>query len=144
MTHQPGKILIVEDEPDAARLVEFHLRRRGFIPVTAGDGEKALEAVRREQPDLIILDVLLPRLSGWEVCSQLKLEPETAGIPVLLLTAMASVDDKLQGFGCGADDYLTKPYNVAELIVRVYALLRRGTRPAVGTVCDGATLDFSR
>ncbi len=119
------RILVVEDEADAARLVAYHLQRRGLIPVLAADGQSALDAVAHQPPDLIILDVMLPQCSGLDVCRQLRADPVTKEIPILMLTALAGRADKLRGFGCGADDYLAKPYDMDELIVRVYALLRR-------------------
>jgi DNA-binding response OmpR family regulator len=118
-------ILIVEDESDAAQLLEFHLHRRGYRSIVARDGQTALNLAFANRPDLILLDLMLPNLSGFEVCRLLKAAPLTADIPVLMLTAMGSIDDKVKGFRHGADDFLTKPYEMAELLVRVQALLRR-------------------
>jgi DNA-binding response OmpR family regulator len=125
-------ILIVEDEPDAARLVAFHLQHSGFQTITAPDGPAGLDAVAQYQPDLLILDLMLPGLPGLEVCRRLKSDPQTQHLPILLLTALSGIEDKLRGFGRGADDYLTKPFETSELVVRVHALLRRAgaDRPA--------------
>jgi DNA-binding response OmpR family regulator len=123
-------IVIAEDEPDAARLLEFRLQRSGFRTIVAADGLTALNEVFEHKPDLLILDLMLPQMHGFEVCRLLKTSPVTYRIPILVLTALATPEDKLRGFGRGADDYLTKPFQMSELVARVYALLRRGTVPA--------------
>jgi two-component system phosphate regulon response regulator PhoB len=122
-----GLILVVEDVADAARLVEYHLRRRGYRTIWAPDGREALNRVLAHRPDVIVLDVMLPHLSGFEVCRMLRAAPATARIPVLMLTARGDIEDKLKGFRLGADDYLTKPYEMAELLARVEVLFRRST-----------------
>jgi DNA-binding response OmpR family regulator len=121
--------MIVEDEPDVAQLIAYHLRKHGFRTVTALDGLEAQTILAKHRPDFAILDVMLPGKDGLELCQDIKGSPETAHMPVMMLTAMGTTADKLRGFGCGADDYLTKPFSISELIVRVFALLRR--QPAV-------------
>jgi two-component system phosphate regulon response regulator PhoB len=118
-------VLIVEDEPDVAQLIAYHLRKHGFRTVTALDGNEAQEILAKHRPDFAILDVMLPGKDGMELCRDIKTSPETRDMPVILLTAMNATADKLRGFGCGADDYITKPFSISELIVRVFVQLRR-------------------
>ncbi len=119
-------ILIAEDEPDTANLLQFHLQRHGYHTTVASDGFNALNLTFERRPDLIILDLMLPKLHGFEVCRMLKMSPITHRTPILVLSALATPEDKLRGFGCGANDYMTKPFEMSELVARVYALLRRG------------------
>ncbi|MFQ5536286.1 MAG: response regulator transcription factor [Gemmatimonadota bacterium] len=119
------RILVVEDEPDIAALVAYQLTREGFRVETAGSGPEALEAVERETPDLVVLDRMLPGLSGDEVLQRFKEEPATASIPVLVLTAKREQEERIEGFEMGADDYLAKPFSPRELVLRVQAILRR-------------------
>ncbi len=123
----PGvpRILVVEDEPDIAALIAYQLTREGFRVETAGNGTEALSAVARDVPDLVVLDRMLPGLSGDEVLERLKEEPGTSTIPVLVLTAKREQEDRIKGFELGADDYLTKPFSPRELVLRVQAILRR-------------------
>jgi DNA-binding response OmpR family regulator len=116
------KILIVEDEPALVDTLEYSLSRQGYKVSVATDGGKALEVARREQPDLIVLDVMLPTLDGFEVCRILRQE---MSVPILMLTARADEVDKVVGLEVGADDYLSKPFSMRELIARVKAQLRR-------------------
>lgn len=117
-------VLIAEDEADTARLIAWHLRRNGYAAVVARDGIAALNAVFQRNPSLVILDRMMPQMHGLEVCRLLKASPSRR-IPVLMLTATTTIENKLEGFRCGADDYLTKPFEVRELLARVAALLRR-------------------
>lgn len=119
------RVLVVEDEPDIAALIAYQLTREGFRVETAGTGTEALQAVGREVPDLVVLDRMLPGISGDEVLQRLKDEPGTSSIPVLVLTAKREQEDRIQGFELGADDYLTKPFSPRELVLRVQAILRR-------------------
>jgi two-component system phosphate regulon response regulator PhoB len=119
------RVLVAEDEPDIAALVAYQLTREGFRVETAGSGSEALAAVGREIPDLLVLDRMLPGLSGDEVLKQLKNEPATANIPVLVLTAKREQEDRIEGLELGADDYLTKPFSPRELVLRAQAILRR-------------------
>jgi two-component system phosphate regulon response regulator PhoB len=120
------KILIVDDEQDAAELVAFNLKQSGFQVVTAADGAEALDKVHKHQPDLIVLDVMMPELDGLEVCKLLRRDSATAGIPILMLTAKATEVDRILGLELGADDYVTKPFSPRELVLRVRKLLARG------------------
>ncbi len=124
-------ILIVDDDLDTLKLVGVMLQRRGYRIMAANSGPKALAMVKEEVPDLILLDVMMPEMDGFEVARRLRANPQTANIPILMFTAKSQVDDKLAGFDAGADDYLTKPAHPAELLARVQKLLRqpRGTSP---------------
>ena len=119
------KILVVEDEPDIRKLVHYNLAQEHLQTLEAEDGEKALRLLEREKPHLIILDLMLPGLSGLEICKRLRERPETGRIPILMLTAKASEADRVVGLEMGADDYLTKPFSPRELVARVKAILRR-------------------
>lgn len=116
------RILLIEDDANLARLIGLSLGREGYQVAAKGDGTLGLEAAEAELPDLVILDIMLPGLDGWEVCRRLK---ATSDVPVLMLTARVTEDDVLKGFSCGADDYLRKPFSLAELKARVASLLRR-------------------
>ena len=118
-------IIVVEDEADIADLVKYNLEKEGFRAIVATDGEKALERIRTSPPALVILDLLLPKLDGLAVCREMRRDPRTKAVPVLMLTARSEEMDKLAGFEAGADDYLTKPFSPRELVARVKALLRR-------------------
>lgn len=124
------KVLVVEDEEALATLLEYNLRRENFDVALAGDGEEALIKIEEFQPDIVILDWMLPRLSGIEVCRQIRSRPETKNLPVIMLTARSEEADRIRGLETGADDYLTKPFSTNELIARVRAVLRR-IRPAL-------------
>jgi two-component system phosphate regulon response regulator PhoB len=120
-------ILVVEDEQDLQHVLEYNLRQAGHEPVCAGTGGAALELARTRQPDLVLLDLMLPDLSGTEVCRTLKGDPSTKRIPIVMLTARGEEVDRIVGFELGADDYVTKPFSVRELLLRVQAILRRAT-----------------
>jgi len=127
----PARVLVVEDERDIAALVAFHLTREGYRVRTAEAGAEALEALAAERPDLMILDVMLPGLSGYEVLAEARRRPELADLPVVLLTARRDEADRVRGLELGADDYVTKPFSPRELVLRVGAVLRRSRSPAV-------------
>jgi two-component system, OmpR family, alkaline phosphatase synthesis response regulator PhoP len=116
-------LVVADDDPDILRLLERRLSRRGYEVVTAADGRSALEAVRRTGPHAVVLDRLMPVMSGEEVCAALKGDERTAGIPVVLLSAHASEREIVEGFGLGADDYLTKPFDLEELDERLRRLI---------------------
>jgi DNA-binding response OmpR family regulator len=118
----PELILVVDDEPKIARLARDYLEKNGYRVLTAGDGQSALAIARREKPDLIILDLMLPHLDGREVCKILRRESDT---PIIMLTALAEEVDQITGLEIGADDYVTKPFSPRALVARVRALLRR-------------------
>ena len=119
------RVLVVEDEPDIAALIAYQLTREGFRVETLGSGTEALVAIDKEAPDLVVLDRMLPGLSGDEVIQRLRDDPETLSIPVLMLTAKREQEDRIEGLELGADDYLTKPFSPRELVLRVQAVLRR-------------------
>ena len=140
MTHE--LILLVDDEPHIIELARLYLQQEGFRVDSAGDGLTALERVSAQPPDLIVLDLMLPRLDGWEVCKRIR---EESDLPILMLTARDEDIDKIVGLELGADDYMTKPFNPRELVARVKAILRRaGARqagdrppPAAGKLMNG-------
>jgi two-component system phosphate regulon response regulator PhoB len=119
------RILIVDDEPDLTSIVEYNLQGAGFQTRVSHSGREALQLARKEAPDLIILDLMLPDLAGTEVCKTLKSDARTRPIPVLMLTARSDEIDRVLGFELGAEDYVVKPFSVRELVLRVKALLRR-------------------
>ena len=123
-------ILVVEDEPPLVEVLRYNLEKEGYLVDVAEDGAAALERVRGSTPDLIILDWMLPELSGIEVCRQLRADPDTKEVPVIMLTARGEEADRVKGLASGADDYVVKPFSPAELLARVRAVLRRSTTSA--------------
>ncbi len=119
------KILIVDDEPDALEILGFKLKEAGWTPLLAPDGARALALARDERPALIVLDLMLPEIDGFEVCKLLRRDPATAGIPIIMLTARAAEMDRVIGLELGADDYVTKPFSPRELVLRIKKLLAR-------------------
>jgi len=128
------RILVVDDEPQIVDLLRSYLRREGFDVDEAGDGEAALAACARRRPDLVVLDLMLPKVDGREVCRRIR---ETSQTPIIMLTARDEETDKLLGLELGADDYITKPFSPREVVARVRAVLRRGGREAVEIVRVG-------
>jgi two-component system phosphate regulon response regulator PhoB len=118
-------ILIVDDERDLLSLLDFNLRQAGFETLLAGSGQEALQHLRRRVPDLVLLDLMLPDVSGTEVCRIVKTDARTRHVPVMMVTAKGDEVDKVVGFELGADDYVTKPFSVRELVLRIRAVLRR-------------------
>ncbi|HNQ95351.1 MAG: response regulator transcription factor [Anaerolineales bacterium] len=118
----PPLILVVDDEPKIVRLARDYLEKNGFRVITAADGQSALTTARRERPDLVILDLMLPQIDGREVCRILRRESD---VPIIMLTALSEEIDQVTGLEIGADDYITKPFSVRALVARVRALLRR-------------------
>lgn len=145
-----NSILVVDDERLLVEAISYNLEKSGFTVLTAFDGETALSQARDAKPKLVILDLMLPRVSGWEVCRALRQDPEyRIAAPILMLTARGEEADKVLGLELGADDYLVKPFGMNELVARVRALLRRSTVEAApeesGTLQAGnITLDISR
>jgi len=119
------KILVVDDEKELVKLITFNLSIAGYNVLSAKNGIEALEISEQENPDLIILDIMLPRIDGWEVCRRLRQNPHTTNIPIIMLSALSEVNDKLRGFDLGIDDYVTKPFSPRELVVRVKRVLAR-------------------
>lgn len=128
----PGgtRILAVDDEADMLRLVTYNLRKQGYVVDEAREGEEALRLVRERPYQLVVLDLMLPGLSGMEICRIMKKDPKTAGIPIIMLTARSGETDKVAGLDSGADDYVTKPFSVREFLARVKSVLRRAEGPA--------------
>jgi len=126
-----AKILIVEDEDDLSELLAYNYGKEGFETVKVVDGDEAIIAVEDEQPDLVILDWMLPNVSGIEICRQIRARTETRNLPVIMLTARGDEDDRIRGLNRGADDYVTKPFSMSELMARTQALLRRTNPTAV-------------
>jgi two-component system, OmpR family, phosphate regulon response regulator PhoB len=125
------RILVVDDEPDITALVAYHLARAGYRVSTAANGQDAIKAAREERPDIVVLDLMLPGVSGYEVLRELRQRRDTADVGVILLTARREEADRIKGLSLGADDYLTKPFSPQELTLRVAALLRRLAAPPV-------------
>ena len=158
MTH---RILVVDDEPDITALVAYHLAKKGYRVSTANSGPEALKAASKERPDLVVLDLMLPGQSGFEVLDQLRQNPEITDVGVILLTARKEEEDRVKGLELGADDYLVKPFSPDELVLRVAAVLRRMAAPpttsgsvlvlgpitidrsAHNVVVDGADIDLT-
>ncbi len=138
------KILVVDDEAPIRELIKVNLKNSGYEVSEAKDGFEALDRVRLETIDLILLDIMLPGVDGLEVCRRLKLDPELARIPIIMITAKAEEVDRIIGLELGADDYVIKPFSVRELIARVRAVLRRGQVPKQHTMeIGGLYLDFT-
>ncbi|MEM8748922.1 MAG: phosphate regulon transcriptional regulator PhoB [Pseudomonadota bacterium] len=138
ITPSAATIMVVEDEPAQLEMLRYNLESEGYRVVTAEDGEEALLVIDEENPDIIVLDWMLPTLSGIEVCRRLKSSDDTRSIPIIMLTARGEETDKVRGLETGADDYVVKPYGVGELLARVHARLR-SARPAMA----GQTLKFA-
>jgi two-component system, OmpR family, alkaline phosphatase synthesis response regulator PhoP len=142
------KILVVDDEKDIVDLVAYNFEKEGYEVLKAYDGEGAIRVARSEKPDMIVLDLMLPGIQGLEVCKEIRRNADTAGIPVIMLTARGEELDKVIGLEVGADDYVTKPFSVKELVARVKAVLRRAdARKMPGTAeifeFKGLRIDFA-
>jgi two-component system phosphate regulon response regulator PhoB len=123
------KILVVDDEPDVTDLVAYHLKAKGFHVESLNDATASIAAARAGQPDLVILDIMMPDLSGIQVCRILRADPKLARVPIIFLTAKAEAHDRIEGLESGADDYLSKPFSPKELVLRVESILRRVGAP---------------
>lgn len=121
----PETILLIEDEEDVSDLIRYHLKKSKYRVLTAADGLEGLRLASEERPDAVILDVMLPRLNGFEVAKRMKADPSTASIPLLILSAKGEPEHRIKGLELGADDYLPKPFSPKELLLRIKALLRR-------------------
>ena len=140
----PRKMLIVEDEENIAELIELYMQREGFETQIASDGEQAIEKFRVFRPDIVMLDVMLPKLDGWGVLSEIRSEGKT---PVIMLTAKGELSDRVSGLNAGADDYIVKPFEMKEVIARVSAVMRRiGSEPdkPKRLVFDNLVIDMER
>lgn len=141
------RILVVDDEPDLLELVRVNLAQAGFAVTTAATGREALKAIRSGTPDLVVLDLMLPDISGTEVCREVRSDTAFARLPIIMLTARGDEVDRVVGFELGADDYVTKPFSPRELVLRVRAVLRRRSQAddeSVALEKDGLRLDIDR
>jgi two-component system phosphate regulon response regulator PhoB len=134
------RILVVDDEPEIVALVAYHLAKSGYRVATASSGSDALAIAQRERPSLIVLDLMLPGLSGFDVLEQLRAEDSTRDVAVLMLTARREEPDRIRGLSLGADDYLTKPFSPAELVLRIQAILRRTGGQAAPVSADALVI----
>lgn len=142
-----GRILVIDDEEDLIELVRYNLEQEGFQVKSASDGESGLTVARKELPDLILIDLMLPGMDGLELCRSLRAENRTASIPVIMLTAKSAESDRIVGLELGADDYVVKPFSPRELTARVKAVLRRTNPPRLQSKIihrGGLTIDLSR
>lgn len=137
-------VLVVEDEPDVLDLVRYNLVKAGLRVITAADGLSGLEAARAELPDVVVLDLMLPEMSGEDVCRELKQREATSAIPVIMLTAKAQASERVAGLELGADDYVTKPFSPRELVLRVQAVLRRTRASGAATILEIGALELDR
>ncbi|MDQ7772467.1 MAG: response regulator transcription factor [Elusimicrobiales bacterium] len=141
------KILIVEDERDISRMLDYNLRKEGYSTAVVEDGSRAALAAAKERPDLVLLDVMLPGLDGTEVLRRLRADQKTASVPVIMLTAKSEETDKIVGLELGADDYVAKPFAIKELLARIKAVLRRSSAKAAEASRfkdGGLEIDFDR
>jgi len=126
----PTRILVAEDDPDIASLLDHYLRKAGFVATTIVSGRDVMPQIKRDAPDRVVLDLMLPGLDGLQVCRAIRADANTAAIPIIMLTAKAEESDRIVGLELGADDYITKPFSPNEVVARVRALLRRAHRVA--------------
>ena len=124
-TEQPKKILVVDDEVDVTELLSYNLKQRGFVSQSVNDPKRALEVAKTFKPDLIVLDIMMPGLSGLQVCRMIRQESTLKGIPIIFLSAKTEEGDRIEGFESGADDYVCKPFSPKELMLRVLVILKR-------------------
>lgn len=137
-------ILVVEDESDLSVLMRYNLEAEGFRVLTAETGDEAAEAMQGQPPDLILLDWMLPGLSGVELCRRWRARAETARLPIIMLTARGEEEERVRGLATGADDYVTKPFSMPELMARIHALLRRANPQLVSSVLKAGDLELDR
>jgi two-component system alkaline phosphatase synthesis response regulator PhoP len=143
----PTRVLIAEDDPDIGSLLEHYLRKAGFLPTLVASGRDVMPQIKREAPDLVVLDLMLPGLDGLQLCRAIRADAGTAAIPIIMLTAKGEESDRIVGLELGADDYITKPFSPNEVVARVRALLRRAQRgaPADSRLTYGdLTVDIDR
>lgn len=119
------KILVVDDENDYHKLLKIILKPEGYSVISAYDGQEGIEKIYKEKPDLVILDINMPKMSGWEVCNEIRKDQQLAYIPILMLTVRSKQEEQIRGLQIGSDDYMTKPFNPDRLVTRVNAIIRR-------------------
>lgn len=140
-----ARILVIEDEPDIRHVLDYNLRTAGYDVIATERGWEGLSLAREQRPDLVVLDLMLPDVSGTEVCRAIKDDPSTRAMPVVMLTARGEEIDRVVGFELGADDYITKPFSVRELVLRIRAVLRRSeSRPIEANTVDFGCLRIDR
>jgi len=139
-----AKVLVIEDEEAITHLLAYNLEKEGFTVKVVLDGEEALVALEEERPDLVLLDWMLPNVSGIEICRQMRARPATRGTPVIMLTARGEEEDRVRGLDVGADDYVTKPFSMSELVARMRAVLRRSAPALAGDVATFADIVLDR
>jgi len=139
-----GRVLLVEDEGDVAELIRYNLSKEGYDVVLTSNGNDALRLAREHRPDVLLLDIMVPQLNGWEVCRRLKADVDTKNIPVIMVTGRVEEGDKVLGFEMGADDYVTKPFSPRELVARVRAVARRGRREERPAQLKAGDLEIDR
>jgi two-component system, OmpR family, alkaline phosphatase synthesis response regulator PhoP len=126
----PTRVLVAEDDPDIGNLLEHYLKKAGFLPTLVASGRDVMPLIKRDTPDLVVLDLMLPGLDGLQLCRAIRADANTAAIPIIMLTAKGEESDRIVGLELGADDYITKPFSPNEVIARIKALLRRAHRAA--------------
>lgn len=139
-----AKVLVIEDEEPIAQLLAYNLEKEGFSVAVAADGDEALVALEEERPDLVLLDWMLPNVSGIEICRQMRARSATRETPVIMLTARGEEEDRVRGLDVGADDYVTKPFSMTELVARMRAVLRRSAPALAGDVATFADIVLDR
>ena len=139
-----SRVLVVEDESDVAEMIRYNLQKEGYDVRLAGNGTDALREARDVRPDVILLDIMVPHLNGWEICRRLKQDRDTRAIPVIMVTGRVEEGDKVLGFEMGADDYVTKPFSPRELVARVRAVARRGRPDDSGRPLRAGDLEIDR
>ncbi len=138
-----ARVLVIEDEPDLREVLRYNLTQAGHRPIAAPNGETGLKLALESRPDLVLLDLMLPDIPGTTVAKSLRREPQTQGVPIIMVTAKGEEVDRIVGFELGADDYVTKPFSVRELLLRIEAVLRRGKSPEP-TVVDVGELRIDK
>ncbi len=139
-----AKVLVVEDESAISHLLDYNLRAEGFEVVVVEDGDDALIVAEETDPDIVLLDWMLPNVSGVEICRRLRAREATRGLPIIMLTARGEEEDRLRGFETGADDYITKPFSMSELVARVRAVLRRANPALAGNIATFGDVTLDR
>ncbi len=139
-----AKVLVVEDEVAISQLLDYNLRAEGFDVVIVDDGDEALLAIEENDPDIVLLDWMLPNVSGVEICRRLRAREATRALPVIMLTARGEEEDRLRGLDTGADDYVTKPFSMSELVARIRAVLRRSNPAIAGDVASFGDITLDR
>ncbi len=139
-TASAKRILVVDDEPDVTELLDYHLKKAGYVPEVINDPLLIMARAREFQPDLFLLDIMMPELDGMKICRMLRADPALKAVPIIFLTACADAEDRVRGLEIGADDYVSKPFNIKELVIRVGLVLRRSGGADAEAMSAGALL----